>query len=239
MCSRSSNGVLRSARREFQQALGDYLRQRKNQTNGVLTLIIDEANVLRHWRSDESQEALPSFLSFSVKIAKQDHLSGYYFRFWLEARVAASRVWKQCIGDFPEEEARGFLDHMLGCPCSSQMWKDVYDMCGGRACLLQRIATHSYDNADEEVCKGLEPENLHPEEVPACWTGDAYMQIMEALCKHPDGVMPWKDVVALPFLLYCRSRSSLARDLSWYKGSRPVVMPVSLLWVMWSAANKL
>lgn len=98
-------------------------------------------------------------------------------------------------------------------------------MCGGRACLLQRIATHSYDNADEEVCKGLEPENLHPEEVPACWTGDAYMQIMEALCKHPDGVMP--------------SRSSLARDLSWYKGSRPVVMPVSLLWVMWSAANKL
>ncbi|KAI5077847.1 hypothetical protein GOP47_0007671 [Adiantum capillus-veneris] len=125
-------------------------------------------------------------------------------------------------------------------------------MCGGRAYLLEKVGVYSdaddwadyleelKDNADEEVYKGMEPENLSLKGIPPCWDRDAYLQIMKVLCECEDGVMSWKDFVALPFcstkiaralicynLLHCRSKSRLAGDLRWYKGSWPVVMPIS------------
>lgn len=135
------------------------------------TLIIDEANVMQNWLSDDAnQRVLQIYLRFFIGITKQEKLanvvlatSDYYFKYWLDQRTSATRYSHAAIGDFPEADARLFFQHILGSPCPNEIWKVVYDSCGGRVLLLESVAYYLTDllesNApavDLEICVYLE-----------------------------------------------------------------------------------
>lgn len=154
-------------------------------------------------------------LRFLLEINKQSgrcHVllatSEYAFRAWLNTAIGP-RFWlPKVIGDFTEAEARAYLVWQLqrlrsGVALDDAAWAAVYDVCGGNAGDLGRVAmqvTINQGNWDAalEVLWGNEEERI---ELLALggpgWTGSQFAAAALLLLTAPHHACPLRDMEVL------------------------------------------
>ncbi|BDA41349.1 Uncharacterized ATP-binding protein MJ1659 at C-terminar half [Coccomyxa sp. Obi] len=226
----------------FQQDLDESSTQKLNaQIDQWPAIIIDEANALTSWTSTHPRE-LMTLLRFFVRITKQQNVahvllvtSDYAFIDWLGQGFKRIFYRVQVIGDFRAEEARQYYDMLKGSACNDGDWRQVHEVCGGNAGLLEIAALDSSrmplaealldikDTVCDSISSGLEPL---PEDG---WTRAQYATAVQSILDAPANAVS-AAVLKAKFggggagkmvlqafvranLLACRPRSAWAQDI--------------------------
>lgn len=253
----------------FQNLLWDYLMLRRSKGFSAPTFVFDEATLLQLWLPDKfHHRVLSTYLNFFVHVTKEVCLanvvlvsSDFFFKFFLNGEIGATRFVYEVIGVFPEAEARGFFESTLGKPCADDTWKSVYRLHGESALSLKVIAQcihdgESWENLTLQLFRqmmdhadmGFSSESLSPKGIAASWTSLQYLNILAKMTQYPQGVTPFcvlqglygtnvlKALICYNLIQY-RTKSAIARDIAWYKGPTPVAMPLSQ--IHWLAMREL
>jgi hypothetical protein len=114
-------------------------------------IIVDEANELMSWQESDPTE-VRNLLSSLVVVSKQQQqchvvlaTSDYGFKDWLTEAIGCNYWNASVIGDFVEDHAREFLQWKLqknrqSGTLDDAAWAKVYEVCGGNAGDLARLA---------------------------------------------------------------------------------------------------
>eukprot|EP00891_Asterochloris_glomerata_P004997 jgi/Astpho2/4997/Aster-05935 len=173
-------------------------------TSSPLPVIcIDEANVLMGWYKGGAamEDDLDALLRFLVKVSKQTHrahvilaTSEYSFVTWLTEKLDGPFFETQVVGDFPEPEARLFLEHVLGASVTDAEWAEIFEVCGGNAGNLRRASGHFRDLKD--WTQALQEVWHNPmEDVKAGlrgrpgWSAAQYTTVLQRLVQTPYGAI--------------------------------------------------